>query len=282
MPELPEVETICNALRNGGRGGASVIGRRVEDSHLLWEGSLAEPTALEFRERILGQIVREVGRRGKYIMMQFSDDTLLIHLRMSGDLVIEKQTEPVAPHHRMMLDLDGDIRLAFNDTRKFGRIWLVADPQVVVGNLGPEPLNGDFTPQVLHQRLQAHRRQLKPLLLDQSFIAGLGNIYTDEALHLAKLHPLLISNTLDNSQSERLWSSIRQVLEEGIRRQGASIDWIYRGGDFQNYFTVYQRTGDPCLTCGAPIQRILVGQRGTHFCVNCQPPPSSPEVEKDG
>ena len=282
MPELPEVETICNALRNGGRGGESVIGRRVEDSHLLWEGSLAEPTALEFRERILGQIVRDVGRRGKYIMMQFSDDTLLIHLRMSGDLVIEKQTEPVAPHHRMMLDLDGGIRLAFNDTRKFGRIWLVADPQVVVGNLGPEPLNGDFTPQVLHQRLQAHRRQLKPLLLDQSFIAGLGNIYTDEALHRARFHPLLISNTLDNSQSERLWSSIRQVLEEGIRRQGASIDWIYRGGDFQNYFTVYQRTGDPCPTCGAPIQRILVGQRGTHFCVNCQPPPSSPEVDKDG
>ncbi len=282
MPELPEVETICNALRNGGRGGESIIGRRVEDSLLLLEGSLADRTALEFRERILGQIVRDVGRRGKYIMMQFSDDTLLIHLRMSGDLVIEKQTEPVAPHHRMMLDLDGGIRLAFNDTRKFGRIWLVADPQAVVGNLGPEPLNGDFTHQVLHQRLQAHRRQLKPLLLDQSFIAGLGNIYTDEALHRARLHPLLISNTLDNSQSERLWSSIRQVLEEGIRRQGASIDWIYRGGDFQNYFTVYQRTGDPCPTCGAPIQRILVGQRGTHFCVNCQPSPSSPEVENDG
>jgi len=282
MPELPEVETICIALRNGGRGGVSIIGSRVEDSHLLWEGSLAKPTSLEFRERILGQIVRDVGRRGKYILMQFSEDTLLIHLRMSGDLVVEMQTEPVAAHHRMMLDLDGGIRLAFNDTRKFGRIWLVADPQTVVGNLGPEPLNGDFTPQVLHKRLQAHRRQLKPLLLDQNFIAGLGNIYTDEALHRARLHPLLISNTLNSSQSKNLWFSIRQVLKEGIQRQGASIDWVYRGGDFQNYFSVYQRTGDPCSTCGAPIQRILVGQRGTHFCVNCQPLSISPVVDKDG
>lgn len=279
MPELPEVETICVALRNGGRGGESIIGRRVEASYLPWEGSLAEPTPFEFHKRILDQVVKDVERRGKYIMVKFSDDTLLIHLRMSGDILIEGQSEPVAEHHRMMLDLDGDIRLAFNDTRKFGRIWLVADPQTVVGNLGPEPLNGDFTPHDLHKRLQAHRRQLKPLLLDQSFIAGLGNIYTDEALHRAKLHPLLISNTLDYSQSERLWTSIREVLEEGIRRQGASIDWIYRGGDFQNYFAVYQRTGDPCPNCGESIQRILVGQRGTHYCANCQPSPSSADVD---
>ena len=123
--------------------------------------------------------------------------------------------------------------------------------------------------------LQAHRRQLKPLLLDQNFIAGLGNIYTDEALHLAKIHPLTISNTLNASQSKRLWTSIRRVLEEGIERQGASIDWVYRGGDFQNYFRVYQRTGDPCSSCGSPIQRILVGQRGTHFCEICQTPSES-------
>jgi formamidopyrimidine-DNA glycosylase len=111
------------------------------------------------------------------------------------------------------------------------------------------------------------------LLLDQTFIAGLGNIYTDEALHMAQLHPLIISNSLDTSQSKRLWSSIRQVLQEGIERQGASIDWVYRGGDFQNYFRVYQRTGEACLRCGSPIVRITVGQRGTHFCAKCQPPP---------
>jgi len=143
----------------------------------------------------------------------------------------------------------------------------------VIGNLGPEPLENDFRPQDLHARLHAHRRQLKPLLLDQKFIAGLGNIYTDEALNLAKLHPLKISNTLDETQSRRLWSSIRDVLREGIERQGASIDWVYKGGEFQNYFRVYQRTGESCRECGNPIKRISVGQRSTHYCQNCQPEP---------
>ena len=285
MPELPEVETIRNALRNGGRKGDSIIDRRIQGSHLFWERTLAEPAPGEFQERILGQTVKDVNRRGKFLLLNLTPDTLLIHLRMSGDLLVEDQTAPPAPHHRMMLDLEGGIRLAFNDARKFGRAWLVADPQEVVGGLGPEPLDADFTHIELHQRLLAHRRQLKPLLLDQTFIAGLGNIYTDEALHLAGLHPLTISNTIDGPQSERLWFSIRQVLQDGIDRQGASIDWVYRGGDFQNYFRVYQRTGDPCPVCDAPIQRILVGQRGTHYCSNCQPPPNqSPKSEtvKDG
>lgn len=285
MPELPEVETIRNALRNGGRKGDSIIDRRIQGSHLFWERTLAEPAPGEFQERILGQTVKDVNRRGKFLLLNLTPDTLLIHLRMSGDLLVEDQTAPLAPHHRMMLDLDGGIRLAFNDARKFGRAWLVADPQEVVGGLGPEPLDADFTHIELHQKLLAHRRQLKPLLLDQTFIAGLGNIYTDEALHLAGLHPLTISNTIDGPQSERLWFSIRQVLQDGIDRQGASIDWVYRGGDFQNYFRVYQRTGDPCPVCDAPIQRILVGQRGTHYCSNCQPPPNQlpkSEAVKDG
>ena len=273
MPELPEVETIRNALRNGGRGGESLVGRRVEDSHLLWERTLAEPEPEEFERRILGKKVSDVGRRGKFLLVEFPGETLLIHLRMSGDLIVEKQSDPVAPHHRLMLDFEDGLRLAFNDTRKFGRVWLVSDPSIVLGDLGPEPLAEDLTPQEFHHKLQAHRRQIKPLLLDQRFIAGLGNIYTDEALHLAKIHPLAISNSLDAAQSKRLWSSIRRVLKEGIERQGASIDWVYRGGDFQNYFRVYQRTGDPCPSCGSPIQRILVGQRGTHYCENCQTPP---------
>ena len=274
MPELPEVETIRLALKKGGRGAESIVGRRVLESCLLWERTLAEPTPKEFQERISGQEIDDIDRRGKFLLLKLNSDTLIIHLRMSGDLNIVKQSEPLAPHDRMWLGLDGDLRLAFNDTRKFGRVWLVADPLTVTGELGPEPLDDDFTHQEFHRRLHGHRRQLKPLLLDQTFIAGLGNIYTDEALHLAKLHPLRISNTLDEEQSRRLWSSIRIVLQEGIDRQGASIDWVYKGGDFQNYFRVYQRTGDPCPECGKPIQRITVGQRGTHYCQNCQPEPS--------
>ncbi len=122
----------------------------------------------------------------------------------------------------------------------------------------------------MHHLLGWRRRQLKPLLLDQSFIAGLGNIYTDEALHIARLHPQMLSDEVTHHQAERLWMGIRQVLLEGIRRNGASIDWVYRGGEFQNYFRVYQRTGQPCPECGTPVERIVVGQRGTHFCPVCQ------------
>jgi formamidopyrimidine-DNA glycosylase len=217
------------------------------------------------------ETIADIRRRGKFIVFHLSARTLLIHLRMSGDLLLESTDAPIAPHHRLLLDLDGEIRLAFNDPRKFGRVWLTADPDSILGALGPEPLNDSLTPGILHQMLLARRRQLKPLLLDQSFLAGLGNIYTDEALHLAGLHPLSFSNTVSAQQSERLWRSIRSVLLEGIQRNGASIDWVYRGGEFQNYFKVYQRNGNPCYNCGTPIERLVVGQRGTHYCPHCQP-----------
>ena len=266
MPELPEVETIRRALLWGGRDGPSIVGRRIVRTHLLWERTLATPSPEEFLERLPGQRIEDVGRRGKFLLLGLSTDTLLFHLRMSGDLVVEPLETPPAPHHRLMLDLDENLRLVFNDTRKFGRAWLVRDPQEALGSLGPEPLGDELGPQEFYQRLHARRRQLKPLLLDQSFLAGLGNIYADEALHLARLHPLAIASRLDFPAAGRLLESIRRVLEEGIHRQGASIDWVYRGGDFQNYFQVYQRAGQPCPECSTPILRILVGQRGTHFC----------------
>jgi formamidopyrimidine-DNA glycosylase len=136
--------------------------------------------------------------------------------------------------------------------------------------LGPEPLSQAFTPDWLFSALHLRRRQLKPLLLDQAFLAGMGNIYTDEVLHLAKLHPLSLSDSVTKRQAKTLWLAIREVLEQGIRRNGASIDWVYRGGDFQNHFRVYGRTGQPCPVCGTPVERITVGQRGTHFCPRCQ------------
>ena len=270
MPELPEVETIARALRQGGRGGPPLVGRHIQRASLLWPRTLAEPAPAELGARICGQAVVDVGRRGKFILFQLDPDTLLIHLRMSGDLVVEAQSDPVAPHHRLTLDLEGGLRLAFNDPRKFGRAWLVRDPLRILAGLGPEPLDADFTAQELYRRLQSTRRQLKPLLLDQTFIAGLGNIYTDEALHKAGLHPMQAANRVSQPQAERLWESIRAVLLDGIQRQGASIDWVYRGGDFQNYFRVYQRTGLPCPVCGTAVERVVIGQRGTHFCPVCQ------------
>jgi formamidopyrimidine-DNA glycosylase len=272
MPELPEVETIARFLREGKANQPSLIGLIIEDASLLWNRSLEIPTPEEFLQTIRHQKINQISRRGKFIRFQLSRDILLAHLRMSGDMWVEPESTPVAPHHRWMLHFDNGWRLAFNDPRKFGRTWLTADDRVVLGKLGPEPLDESLTEAGFFQRLQANRRQLKPLLLDQGFLAGLGNIYTDEALNLAHLHPLKVSNTMIEAQSTALLSAIRQVLTEGILRQGASIDWVYRGGDFQNYFRVYQRTGKPCPECGAPIERITVGQRGTHFCPVCQKP----------
>lgn len=277
MPELPEVETIARALREGGRAAPEnepdvpVVGRTIESAEVLWDRTVAEPAPATFRRRVAGQHILGVGRRGKYVVFDLSEEHMLVHLRMTGDLLVERAHTPYGAHHRLVLHLDGDLRLAFNDPRKFGRVWLLDDPAPVLGALGPEPLSPSFTPDVLHAMLLGRRRQLKPLLLDQAFVAGLGNIYADEALFRAQLHPLTPSNTLSEAEADRLWKAIRFVLQEGIRRNGTSIDWAYRGGDFQNQLQVYDRAGRPCPRCGAPIQRIVVGQRGTHLCVRCQP-----------
>jgi formamidopyrimidine-DNA glycosylase len=273
MPELPEVETIAHLLRQGTSSQPSLIGRHILGADLLWERTLAEPPPAEFSSRITSQVIIDIGRRGKFLRFQLSRDWLFIHLRMSGDLLVKVAGAAPQNHDRLILQLEGDIQLVFNDTRKFGRVWLVKQADRVVGSLGPEPLEESLSAEDFYQRLHAKHRQLKPLLLDQTFLAGMGNIYVDEALNLAQLHPLSPAHRLTQEQTRRLLESIRTVLRDGIARSGASIDWVYRGGDFQNYFRVYQRTGLPCPKCGTPIARIIVGQRGTHFCPHCQPAP---------
>lgn len=271
MPELPEVETIRNHLRLGSETQPPVLGKLIKYAEVKWARSVAFPTPGEFQEQIAGQIILEIDRRGKYLIFHLSDNDLLLHLRMSGDLLVHSGERALDLYDRVIFHLEEGVQLAFNDTRKFGRIWLVKDAAQVVGNLGPEPLDHTLTPEGFYRRLKSVQRQLKPLLLDQHFIAGLGNIYTDEALHLARLHPLMRANQLSPEQAQRLLDCIRRVLEAGILSHGASIDWVYRGGDFQNYFRVYRRTGLPCPDCGTPIERIVVGQRSTHFCPYCQP-----------
>jgi formamidopyrimidine-DNA glycosylase len=280
MPELPEVETITRLLRQGTREKpASLVGCRISSADLLWQRSLAEPGPEEFSRRIVGQTIQEVGRRGKFIVISLTGDTLLIHLRMSGDMRLEDAADaegnpiPRQKHDRLILNFSDGQRMTFNDTRKFGRVWLVEDAQTVLGGLGPEPLDPQLTSEKFHTMLNSRSRQLKPLLMDQNFLAGMGNIYTDEALFLARLHPLTRSDQINEQASARLLEAIRSVLQEGIRRNGASIDWVYRGGDFQNHFRVYSRTGEACPQCGTPIQRLVVGQRGTHICPTCQTKP---------
>ena len=270
MPELPEVETIARNLRDGRDDTPSVVGMMVAEAEVFWPRTIEEPDSEAFVNLVVGQEIKAVSRRGKYLIFGLSDDIMLVHLRMSGDLILCPVGEPCASHTRMRLKFEQGWQLDFNNPRKFGRVWLLDDASEHFSGLGPEPFNPELTPQVFFALLSRRKRQIKPLLLDQGFIAGMGNIYTDEALNLAKIHPLTRANEIDQEQAGLLLASMRQVLEEGIRRNGASIDWVYQGGDFQNYFRVYQRTGEPCPGCGTPVERIVVGQRGTHFCPRCQ------------
>jgi formamidopyrimidine-DNA glycosylase len=268
MPELPEVETIARKLK------PQLVGKTIQDARLRWPRTLAFPGARKFSELVRGQVIQGVTRRAKYFILQLSDFSLLIHLRMSGALLIKEGKIKPEKHDRLILNLiakDGSLSsLVFNDTRKFGRVWLTAHPEDVLGKLGPEPLSRRFTVEWLHGALHRKHRLLKPLLLDQTFLAGLGNIYADESLHLAKLHPLAASDSVTVEQAQALHEAICRVLKEGIRRNGASFDWVYRGGEYQNHFRVYDRAGKPCPVCGTGIERIIVGQRSTHYCPTCQ------------
>lgn len=268
MPELPEVETIARSI------APDVTGRTIVSADVRWARTVAAPSAKKFIEQVKGQTVLGVSRRAKYLILQLENYSLLIHLRMSGDLMVRMGKIKAEKHDRLLLALRGknnvESYLAFNDTRKFGRVWLIAQPEKVLGRLGPEPLGREFTPEWLYENLQNRSRQLKPLLLDQNFLAGVGNIYADESLHMARLHPLRRSNSVSKKQAAALHEAIRSVLKEGIRRNGASIDWVYRGGDYQHHFRVYDREGKPCPVCGTRIQKLTVGQRGTHICPKCQ------------
>ena len=264
MPELPEVETIIRSLR------PALLGKQILSTNLLWNRTLVSPTPTMFQKRIRDQQIQDIFRRAKFLQIKLTTNHLIIHLRMSGDLLVVLGGYQPAKHDRLILQLSDDRTLVFSDPRKFGRGWLVEDPAEIFQKLGPEPLSDQFTPAWLHAALQTQHRQLKPLLLDQSFLAGMGNIYTDEALHMARLHPLTASDAVSMEEAEILWMAIREVLEEGIHRNGASIDWVYRGGDFQNHFRVYGRQGEACPVCGTTIERIVVGQRGTHICPTCQ------------
>lgn len=281
MPELPEVETIARSLRNEagfefrpGQGlnqRPGITGRVISYAIVNWHRSIATPHPTEFLKSIASQKVVAVSRRGKFLQICLDQDWLLVHLRMSGDIRVEMDESALdKPHDRVAIIFQDGARMVFNDPRKFGRLWLVKNPQDVLSELGPEPLSDDLTDDSFFEKLQKRKSVIKSLLLDQHFISGLGNIYTDEALHKACIHPLQRAKTIEFESAKRLLRAVREVLLEGIERNGASIDWVYRGGEFQNYFKVYQRTGQACYNCGTPVERITVGQRGTHFCPHCQ------------
>jgi len=273
MPELPEVETYARDLAR------ELSGRHLAGARAGWPNQLPMNTPAELDRRVRGQRVERVGRRGKYIVLDLSADCLLVHLKMSGRLRIVRAGDPADPHAHVVFDLGDGHELRFHDPRKFGRVYLLTEPAVVLGKLGPEPLAKDFDRHALRALLLGRRGRLKPLLLDQTFIAGLGNIYADESLWAARLHPLRGADTLSVAEIDRLHAAIRDVLERGVSLRGSSLnDGGYRDltgnfGEMQGSLNVFQRAGEPCPRCGAKIQRLLVAQRGTHVCRRCQRAP---------
>ncbi len=265
MPELPEVETIARNLR------PDLVGRRITALEARWPKSL-RPSHDAVEQACVGRTVLSVGRRGKHLLWELDDGGwLIIHLRMSGRFAWVEPGDEAPPHARTLWRLEGGRTLAMEDARKFGTVTSSPDPVGTLWQLGPEPLEARFTPALFGAMLGARRRALKPLLLDQHFLAGLGNIYVDESLHRAGLHPLSPASSLDAVAVERLHGHIQQVLREAIDSCGTSIDWIYPDGRMQDYLRVYGRAGEPCPACATPIERTVVAQRGTWLCPACQP-----------
>jgi formamidopyrimidine-DNA glycosylase len=270
MPELPEVETIKNELL------PHVIGRRVTAVTLPWEGIVHEPSVEEFYCRLIGQKFTELTRRGKYFLFSLSNgEVLIIHLRMTGSLIIGQDSSEPPKYTRAIIHLDKDINIFFRDPRKFGVMRLVTDASFVVGKLGPEPLETEFTAQVLAQLLEKRIAPIKALLCDQFLIAGIGNMYADEALFAAGIHPLRSGGSLSPEEVERLHRAIQQVLRAAIGNKGASVDTYFRPdgtmGTAHFQFKVAHRLGGGlCSVCGATIERIVVRNRGTYFCPKCQ------------
>ena len=274
MPELPEVQTIVNDLN-----AAGLVGQTIAAARVFWARTIAEPSVKAFCKRIRGRTIAAIRRRGKFIVFDFQNNGhLLMHLRMSGrlHLVTAKQTRK--KHEHVLLDLDGGQQLRFHDTRKFGRLYLTSDTDPILGRLGPEPLSKGFTHQKLVQRLKARRRLLKPLLLDQTFIAGLGNIYVDEALWESKIHPCRTGASLSATEMRALHRAIPRVLKRGLKNLGTSLGTgktnfysvAKHQGRNRDRLNVFRSTGRPCPRCGKTVERIIVGQRSTHICSRCQ------------
>ncbi len=269
MPELPEVETHIQELQ------PLLQDRTLEGVEVSWAKTVATPDPDSFSELLTGQTFRGFARRAKYMLLHLNDPwCLIVHLRMTGTFRLVSQSAEPHPHVRVILRLHGGEALHFLDQRKFGRMWLVQDPLPVLAGLGPEPFSRNFTGKYLQQQLERRSIALKAALLDQKVAAGVGNIYADEALFHARLHPQKPSHAATLEQCQRLCRAVRKVLRTGIELRGSFIS-TYRPpsgmpGRFQLEHQVFRRTGQPCHRCGTPIEKVIVAQRSTHFCPHCQ------------
>jgi formamidopyrimidine-DNA glycosylase len=284
LPELPEVETIARELR------PLLVGRTIVDGWFDWPRQIKHPRADQFIDQIKGRQILSIDRRAKWIVVSLTgqqgsnsvgdEAVLAIQVKMTGYLNVVPAATPADKHVHFRFTLDNGEELRMRDPRKFGRMGLYRrdDAGTVLGAgeanelfaaFGPEPLDDAFTLADFRKRIRRRKSRLKTLLMDQGFVAGVGNIYADEALWRARLHPLRSGAGLNSVQERELYESLRAVLNEGIARRGSSVD-SYRApagaGNMQHFLNVYGRTGLPCPRCGRPVRRIVVGARSTHFC----------------
>lgn len=282
MPELPEVETLARDLRSG------VLGRTIAKAWVAPDAPrLVQAMPVEaFTSGLKGRRIEDVGRRGKFLIVGLGRGLYwLTHRRMSGNLIHRSLEAPDEPYIRARFHLDGGTELRFLDLRKFGTMWLTDDPEPILAGLGPEPLDGGFTVDALWAALKKRSAPVKAVLMDQKVVAGLGNLYADEALHYAGVHPLRPAKSLTKKEVSAVRDGVVRALEQGLANLGSSVgaaageevslrDHVNLSGEpgsNQEYLVAYGREGRPCRTCGTPIERLKVGQRSAHVCPRCQP-----------
>ncbi len=264
MPELPEVETVARSLQS------QISGKKVTSINIIYP-NIVEKTNVPITN-IINQEITSVSRRAKYIILNLEKNIIAVHLRMTGKLYISDETN--LKHIHAVITLDKKKSLVYEDVRKFGRISILNNISEIKQVLGIEPLSNQFSINWCKKHFFRKNRQIKPLLLDQSFIVGLGNIYIDEALWASKIHPQQISSRIPLKKIIKLHESILYILKKSIKHHGTTIrDFVFEGfriGDYSSELKVFNKTGLPCQRCNQPIKKIKVASRGTHICINCQ------------
>jgi formamidopyrimidine-DNA glycosylase len=273
MPELPEVETIVHELC-----ASNLVGTQISEAIVSWQRTVFTPSTDSFCDAIRGQTILQISRSGKFIVFTLNDYTLLVHLRMTGKFLISKENEESVPHERLQLRLTNGWILHYADQRKFGKWYLLSNPEDMLDKLGLEPLSKEFSFKAFQKVISKGKGLIKPFLLNQKRIVGLGNIYVDEALWDAKISPTRKVDSLTLSEIKALYKAIPYVLKQGIKYMGTSLGTTHanyfsvsgRRGFHQNQLKVFRRDGLPCPRCGTTIIKIKLAQRGTHLCPICQ------------
>lgn len=272
MPELPEVETVKESLK------LRLVGKKIKSVNILWDNIIAYPSKEEFIREIGDKVIVDVKRRGKFLMFDLDDYYLLSHLRMEGKYFFKKHDDEINKHEHVIFDLGNDEELRYMDTRKFGKMYLLKKDEI--NNVGPlkdlglEPWDENLNNQYLLDKYKNKKLPIKTVLLDQSIIVGIGNIYADEILFLAKIYPLKKCNLLNKKECTDIIKYTREVLEKAIEKGGttirtySSVDGVH--GLFQNELLVHGKDKGNCPTCNEKIDKIRVGGRGTYYCPKCQ------------